>query len=157
MESFLSNPVSTVPANDLEKLEAESFNYKRQKEYSGYTGSGYVEFNLANRNAFDFKVQVPESGKYQLKFRYANGSGPINTDNKCGIRSLYQDDQFVASLIFPQRGKDEWSNWGWSNTVNLSLEKGTQHFSIRFEDWNTNMNGEVNRFLLDQIELICLK
>lgn len=156
-ESFLSNPVSQLPANDVEKVEAESFNYKRQKEFSGYSGSGYVEFKLKKNKAFDFKMQVPEKGEYQLKFRYANGSGPINTDNKCGIRTLYQDDQFVASLIFPQRGKDEWSNWGWSNSVNITLKRGTQHFSIRFEDWNTNMNGEVNRFLLDQIELVRLK
>ncbi|HKJ40945.1 MAG TPA: hypothetical protein VKA27_02580, partial [Sunxiuqinia sp.] len=155
-ESFLSNPVSAVPAKDVEKFEAESFNYKRQKEFSGFSGNGYVEFNLANQRNFDFKIHVAENGNYQLKFRYANGSGPINTDNKCGIRSLYEGNNFVASLIFPQRGKDEWSNWGWSNTVNLSLKKGTQHFSIRFEDWNTNMNGDVNRFLLDQIELVRL-
>ena len=151
--SFLSNPVALIPNQMIEKIEAENFNYPRETTYKGFSGKGYVEFNLNNQRKFRFRITVPRKGHYWISFRYANGSGPINTDNKCGIRSLYRKDQFITSLVFPQRGKDEWSNWGWSSPVKLLLAKGTSSFSICFNDFNTNMNGQVNRFLLDCIKI----
>lgn len=78
----------------------------------------------------------------------------MNTDNKCGIRSLYANNVFLCSLVFPQRGKDEWSNWGLTNPETIDLAKGENKFTIRFDPSNKNMNGETNRFFLDQITLV---
>jgi hypothetical protein len=56
-------------------------------------------------------------------------------------------------LIFPQRGKDEWSNWGLTNVEYVTLKKGENLLTIRYEDFNRNMDGEINEFLLDCIYL----
>lgn len=78
----------------------------------------------------------------------------MNTDNKCEIRSLYVNNTFVCSLVIPQRGKNEWSNWGLTNPEYIDLVKGENKFTIRFDPSNENMNGETNRFFLDQLTLV---
>jgi len=88
-----------------------------------------------------------------MRMRYANGAGPVNTDNNCGIRSLYVNGIFESSLIFPQRGKDEWSNWGLTSVEWISLNEGENTLTVRYEDFNRNMDGEINDFLLDCIYL----
>ena len=140
VQSFKSNPVRVLPDSEQIVLQAESFNLKAEHAVEGFSGKAYVVFSLENSAELHFKVRVPENGSYQIQFRYANGSGPMNTDNKCGIRSLYQEGQFITSLVFPQRGKDEWSNWGLTNPDEIDLVKGENKFTIRFDDFNTNMN-----------------
>ena len=89
-----------------------------------------------------------------MDFRYANGNGPTNTENKCAIRTFNVDGQFAGTFVFPQRGKEEWSNWGFSNVNTVKLTKGTHEFQLSFEDWNENMNGEINQAMLDYLRLI---
>jgi hypothetical protein len=113
-----------------------------------------VIFSKENGVELHFSIPATKAGTYRIQFRYANGSGPMNTDNKCGIRSLYVNNAFICSLVFPQRGKDEWSNWGYTNAEELSLQKGENSFTIRFDAFNENMNGETNSFFLDQIMLV---
>lgn len=99
-------------------------------------------------------VSVDEDGKYLVDFRYSNGSGPWNTDNKCAIRSLYLGDKYIGSFVFPQRGQEEWSDWGFSNSLVLNLKKGNNQLQLKFELWNNNMNVGINRAMLDYIRLI---
>jgi len=113
-----------------------------------------VEISKTETRKIDFSINRNEDGNYILDVRYANGNGPINTENKCAFRTITIDDKSPATLVFPQRGKDEWSNWGWSNSTKLSLTKGLHHFSISFESWNENMNGEINQAMLDCVRLI---
>lgn len=152
VESFLSNPV--VLSRKTMLIEAENFNRQGESHFKGYTGMGYVVFDKLINDEFRFKVNLPEEGVYQVKFRYANGNGPVNTENKCGIRSLYHNGNFVGSVVFPQRGRDEWSNWGYSNGLNMTLKAGPHEFNLKFDAFNENMNGEVNNFLLDCIEVV---
>ncbi|MDX9729223.1 MAG: hypothetical protein RBT50_08165, partial [Bacteroidales bacterium] len=84
---------------------------------------------------------------------YANGTGPVNTDNNCGIRSLYVNGTFTCSLVYPQRGKDEWSDWGYTYPEPVELRNGENIMVIRYEDFNRNMDGQTNEFLLDYILL----
>jgi len=88
-----------------------------------------------------------------VSFRYANGSGPINTDNKCAVRTLFIDGKQVAAVVMPQRGKDDWSNWGYSSGSIVSLSKGRHTFELRFEPQNENMSPAVNRVILDSMRL----
>ena len=150
LKSFLSEPVLYLENNSL-ILEAEDFNLADQTKYPGFEGDGYVEFSMEQQGRLKFSVSTPESGKWFLSFRYANGSGPVNTDNKCGIRTLFVNGEFASSLVFPQRGKDEWANWGTTNTIEVELQEGENQLEIGFESFNENMNGDVNRFLIDQI------
>lgn len=99
------------------------------------------------------KVTVPETGVYAIDFRYANGAGPINTSNKCAIRTLKSDNAFAGTIVLPQRGTDEWSDWGFTNSVQVKLENGTHTISLSFEPANENMNGEVNKAMLDYMRI----
>jgi len=56
-------------------------------------------------------------------------------------------------FVFPQRGTDEWSDWGFSNALSLSLEKGRNEIRISFDHWNNNMDGEINEAMLDYLRL----
>jgi len=89
-----------------------------------------------------------------MYFRYANGSGPWNTDNKCAIRSLSVNGEYQGVIVMPQRGKDEWSDWGFTNARKVLLHQGKNRVKIHFEDWNNNMNVEVNRAMLDYMRVI---
>jgi hypothetical protein len=99
---------------------------------------------------------VPRSGTYSLSFQYANGSGPINTDNKCAIRTLFIDGQEIGPIILPQRGQDDWNNWGSSSSQVTQLSAGTHRFELRFLPQDLNMNGEINSARIASIVLIPL-
>jgi len=152
--SFLSNPVHRVNSGNEITIQCEQKASSVDQQASGYHGDGYVLLEKIKNTSLSLSHNVKKPGAYQIKFRYANGSGSINTDNKCAIRSLYVNGQFIASLVFPQRGKDEWSNWGYTPNQCIFLRKGENKFSLKLEAWNENMNGEVNSCLIDEIILV---
>lgn len=152
IESFLSNPVTVATPLAANKLEAEAFNLRGESRFPGFSGKGYVIFSLDTSKELAVRVKA-DAGKYLFRTRYANGTGPVNTDNNCGIRSLYVNGTFACSLVFPQRGKDEWSDWGYTYPEQIELMDGENILVIRYEDFNRNMDGLVNEFLLDQISL----
>ena len=86
LESFTSEPVWVY--ENMKKVELESIVQKSAKDYVNYSGNGFVELSTENHREVKIPVNVVESGKYLIDFRYSNGSGPWNTDNKCAIRSL---------------------------------------------------------------------
>jgi len=59
-------------------------------------------------------------------------------------------------VVFPQRGKNEWNNWGYSNPVKLYLSKGRHTLSLLFKDFDDNMNGSINRAMIDFVRIICI-
>ena len=150
--SFLSNPVSIRRGSVTIEAEAEDFNLNCETRYPGFTGRGYVRFALPEGSGLKITVRAT-AGRYALRMRYANGTGPVNTDNNCGIRSLYVNGVYTAALVFPQRGKDEWSDWGFTFPEWIDLAEGENILIIRYEDFNRNMDGQVNEFLLDRIVL----
>ena len=93
---------------------------------------------------------------YSIDFRYGNGNGPTNTENKCAIRTLKVDDKSIDVIVFPQRGKEEWTNWGFSNPLKVYLKKGDHMISLSFEEYNENMNGTINQAMLDYVRVIQL-
>ncbi|HUW93811.1 MAG TPA: hypothetical protein VMV74_11655 [Bacteroidales bacterium] len=153
IESFLSNPEARVPDTLCKIIEAEDFNLTCENKIEGFTGKGYVSFTLKKKEELNILVKAEKAGSYSLRLRYANGTGPVNTDNNCGIRSLYVNNIYAGSLVFPQRGKDEWSAWGLTNIEWVSLTAGNNHLTIRYDNFNRNMDGEINDFLVDYIML----
>jgi len=152
IESFLSNPVTVTPPHAIIKIEAEDFNVLGENKFPGFSGKGYVMVSIRNPGDLIIRLKA-DAGKYLLRARYANGTGPVNTDNNCGIRSLHVNGTFACSLVFPQRGKDEWSDWGYTYPEPVELMDGENFLIIRYEDFNRNMDGQVNEFLLDQLLL----
>lgn len=155
-ESFTSEPILVHPDYLTFPFEAENFASKSTLPYTDFSGEGFVEIsNEKNRN-LEFVFEVETEGDYLIDFRYSNGSGPWNTDNKCALRTLYVNKENVGAVVFPQRGTDEWSDWGWTNSYKITLRKGGNRISLDFKDWNINMNVEVNKAMIDQMRLVKL-
>jgi hypothetical protein len=155
-ESFSSEPLFVYPAAKEQLHEMEAYALAATYPYVNYQGTGFIEIsNTSNKNV-ELLFPVTEPGDYRVDFRYSNGSGPWNTDNKCAIRTLYVNQEKTGALVFPQRGTDEWSDWGWSNSYKVSLRQGENRIRIDFDDWNVNMNVEVNKAMLDQMRLVKL-
>jgi hypothetical protein len=154
--SFASEPI--IPAHpSIITLQFESVVSKSNKPYKGFAGDGFVMINTTQNMQLNFTITVPDDGNYATDFRYANGNGPVNTENKCAIRSLFVNDEFVETVVFPQRGTGEWSEWGYSNSVILKLKSGANRFSLRYEPYNENMNGTVNEAAIDFVRVVNLK
>ena len=116
-------------------------------------GPRFVEITATQNKTLTIPVTVPETGLYAIDFRYANGNGPINTNNKCAFRTLRRGPDLLGTVVLPQRGVDEWSNWGFSNPILVRLEKGAQFLTLAYEPANQNMNGEVNQAMLDYLRV----
>ena len=118
-----------------------------------------VEFNpVFVRKAdedFAIDVEVPEDGLWYVSWVYSNGNGDITTDRKCAIRTLYVDGRRVDVCVFPQRGVDNWDEWGRTSPLAIQLEKGKHTFMLRFEAENDNMHIDINDFRLKGLELTC--
>ncbi|KYP14063.1 hypothetical protein [Flavihumibacter sp. CACIAM 22H1] len=102
-------------------------------------------------------VTIQQAGVYDVDVEYANGNGPINTDNKCAIRTLLLNEQPRGVLVFPQRGKDNWTSWGYSNSIRLHLSKGTHVLLLAYQPYNENMSGHTNTALFKKIRLRKIK
>lgn len=153
-ESFLSEPVVFTDSSSIKTFEMESFAPASRLPYSNYSGSGFVEISTEKNRRIECHINVEEAGTYFINVHYSNGSGPWNTDNKCAIRSLTVNGTYEGVLVFPQRGKDEWSDWGFSNSRIIELQKGDNVVTLSFEEWNNNMNVEVNTAMLDYISVV---
>lgn len=153
-ESFSSEPVLVCEPAALTRLEIEDFAGKSSKDYSNYSGRGFTATSTTENKNIDIEIDIKEAGKYRVDFRYSNGTGPWNTDNNCAIRSLYVNNEYEGVVVMPQRGKDEWSDWGFTNSIIVRMKKGKNSLRLTFEEWNTNMDGEINEAMLDYLRLI---
>ena len=152
--SFASEPVINIPAGTEETEQIEKFAPPSSLSYQGFTGKGFVEISATKDTKINFHLSIPADGEYAIDFRYANGNGPINTDNKCAMRSFYLNRKRIGTAVFPQRGQGQWSNWGFSNAFIMKLKKGTYPASLLLEPANVNMNGAVNQAMLDEVRII---
>lgn len=115
---------------------------------------GRIAMITRNENPFiSIPVRIEAAGRYAIDWRYANGNGPINTDNKCATRLLSVDGNAVGVSVFPHRGSDQWNNWGWSNATVVDLTAGEHLITLEFCEAVENMNLHVNQALLDQLRI----
>jgi len=153
-ESFSSEPIFVCKDSDRKIIEVERLLGKSKLPYSNYSDDGFIELSSTKNREVDINIVTSVSGTFLIDCRYANGTGPWNTDNNCGIRSVYLDGKYSGVWVFPQRGTNEWSDWGFSNIIEVPLEKGNNKLTIKFEELNINMDGEINEALLDYIRVI---
>ena len=115
----------------------------------------FVETTIDKNTDITLAVHAEQSGTYLIDIRYANGSGPINTDNKCAIRTLIVNNHEVGAIVMPQRGQGEWVSTGFSNMLQVELREGNNMIDIKYiTPQNINMNGDVNTALLDYMRVI---
>lgn len=154
VKSFASEPIIVADEKYISVYQAENFAAKSDSSYKGFTGKGFVEMSTSLNLDLSFTVNVKNAGLYSIDFKYANGNGPTNTENKSAIRSLSIDGKERGTVVFPQRGKNEWNNWGYSNPVKLYLLKGRHTLSLLFKDFDDNMNGSINQSMIDFVRVI---
>jgi hypothetical protein len=153
-ESFTSEPVPVFPKEASQLLEIEKFAPASTLAYTNFSGSGFAELSKTKNRKITIIVNAGADGDYLVDFRYSNGNGPWNTENKCAIRSLAVNSVYAGVIVLPQRGSGEWSDWGFSNAHKLLLKKGENTITISFEDWNNNMNVDENTAMLDYCRVI---
>jgi hypothetical protein len=153
-ESFSSEPILVCRNTDKQVFEMEDQLTKSPLPYTNFSGTGFIEISSNKNREITLMINVQNAGNYLIDCRYANGTGPWNTDNNCGIRSIYINNVYSGVWVFPQRGTNEWSDWGFSNIIEAPLHKGKNRLLIKFEDWNINMDGEINDALLDYVRVI---
>ena len=153
IKSFATQPIEIGDEKYISTYQAENFAAKSDSGYKGFAGNGFVEISTSLNRNLKFKINVGNSSWYSIDFKYANGNGPTNTENKCAIRTLNIDDKKNGTIVLPQRGKNEWSNWGFSNSVKVYLEKGRHFLSLSFDDFDDNMNLETNQAMIDYVRI----
>lgn len=154
-ESFLSECVVTKGEEKIIEIEDCVSTY--ENKYSNYSGKGYVKIEKQDHRDINFTFTAEASGLYTIDFRYANGNGPINTDNKCAVRSLMVDNQFTSAIVMPHRGENSWNVFDYGNSVQIHLAKGEHFITLTFRNSDNNMNEEVNSALLDCARIRLLK
>lgn len=156
VESFASQPIWFSDAHAIQvEMETDSVDVPVHRA-SGFSGKGYRFTSTSMLPSLSNTISVEADGWYAIDVRYANGHGPVNTDNKCAIRSFFADGIFSGVMVFPQRGVDEWSNWGFSNAIRLYLKKGSHEIRLSYQSSNENMNGTTNEALLDYWRITAL-
>ena len=151
VESFASEPQAVSNGVSYQVTELEDIAGKANYPYKGFMGNGFTEISTTVNTSINIPVKIEKAGLYMVFFRYANGNGPTNTENKCAIRTLKVDGVEKAVFVFPQRGKEEWSNWGYSNIIKVELKEGKHVLNLGYEPFNENMNGLINQAMLDQV------
>ena len=102
------------------------------------------------------KVNVPATGWYIVDWEYANGNGEVEQRNHCANRLLYVDGKNAGPTVFPQRGLDDWKNYGWSNPVKVYLKKGSHQIALRYTEANININIDLDKAHVKSLRLTCL-
>lgn len=116
----------------------------------GYTGQGFVEIDRTT-DPETINIKIPQSGMYTFALRYANGNGPVNTENKAAIRTLMLNGSKRGTFVMPHRGVGNWDDWGMSNQIQVPLTAGTYTVGITYRPENENMNINTNHALIDQL------
>lgn len=158
VQSFASEPRSNfheitveMPVETNKISSDEACNVPRVPLH-GYRGTGFAEIDHHSR-PIHIGVDVKESGVYSLVFRYANGNGPVNTENKCAVRTVLVDNNRLGTVVFPQRGVGNWNDWGMSNTLHVRLTPGRHVITMTYLPENENMNFSTNHALIDRVVL----
>jgi hypothetical protein len=154
---FAREPIPVYAKANILKFEVENYLSPSSLPYHGFSGTGFVEISRTLNRVVSIDVNVPADGLYAIDWRYANGNGPTNTENKCAIRTLFIDNVRSGAQVFPQRGKEEWSNWGFSNAIQVQLKAGKHVLKLEFMPENENMNIDVNQAMLDYLRLVKIK
>lgn len=159
VESFASEPINNSPSVRIKPSTVKTVMTSKEVSYqpengkiNGYTGKGFAEVDH-NAAPVVFDVEVANDGDYFFSLRYANGNGPVNTENKCAIRTLFVDGVKAGTIVMPHRGVANWDDWGMTNIVPVKISKGAHKVTIEMMPYDENMNLSTNHALIDALIL----
>lgn len=164
-EGFASEPrsnrlaiVAEMPGEKTAMTSPE-VSYQPAAPIKGYHG-GFTELD---RNSAPVSVEVEVPGNYNplsstmpvysVTLRYANGNGPVNTENKAAVRTLKVDGEKVGTIVMPQRGVANWDDWGMSSSVRVPMTPGRHTLTIEYLPEDENMNIATNHAIVDRVVL----
>ncbi len=156
VESFASEPLANFDMTVMEMpgestvMASKEISYRPDSEVAGFHGDGFAEFDHSSKPA-TLELTVDEYGTYSISAVYANGNGPVNTENKCAIRTIEIDGNPAGTIVMPHRGVANWNDWGRSNAVHAILAPGKHTVAITFRPENENMNLGTNHALIDRV------
>ena len=156
--SFASEPLSNRAGADYEMADevtvmtSPELSYKPAEPIAGFRGKGFTEIDKTSAPAA-VEIEVPENGDYTLSFIYANGNGPVNTENKAAIRTLTVDGKKAGTVVMPTRGVANWNDWGMTNLTVVPLEAGRHKVELIYTDDDENMNIATNHAIVDRIRV----
>ncbi|WP_290797484.1 MGH1-like glycoside hydrolase domain-containing protein [Flavihumibacter sp. UBA7668] len=133
----------------LDEAGVESF----ASEPVEYFSAAEIPVKAEGLATVPIQVDIEQAGVYDIDMEYANGNGPVNTDNKCAVRTILLNKKAIGVLVFPQRGKDKWEDWGYSNCIRVELNKGKHQLQLDFRSTNENMSGEINTALFKKFRI----
>lgn len=157
-ESFASEPRSNRQASvwqftdEKKTLSSPEVSYQPSSPVAGFSGDGFVETDRTS-GPVKLTLTIPEAGVYTFALRYANGNGPVNTENKAAIRSMTLNGAKAGTWVLPHRGVANWNDWGMSNVITLPLEAGDYVIGIEYLPEDENMNITTNHALLDHLRI----
>ncbi len=157
-EGFASEPRSTRRVTTIQipgektAITSSEIAYRPETGVTGYNGNGFIELDKSTPTV-NIPVTVDKAGRYSLQLRYANGNGPVNTENRCGIRTISIDGKNHGIVVMPHRGRNNWNDWGLTNSLPVDLTPGQHTVSISFLPENENMNIATNHVLVDELRL----
>ena len=152
-ESFASEPVTYVNGN-LVSIPLEGCGKMASAPYSQFEGKGYLPLSDKENREVTIPVTIPRTGDYALDFLYANANGPINTDNKCALRTLWDGTIRLGVVVMPQCGEGAYGVWKYTPSRIVNLTEGQHVFRLTFEPENINMNIETNNAAISKMRLI---
>jgi len=114
-----------------------SVNGTIDNNYPGFTGSGFANTDNAVGAGITWSVNIPSTGTYTLKWRYASTSNrPAN---------LKVNGTVVASnLSFASTGA--WTTWAETGTTSISLAAGTR--TLRLEATTSSGLGNIDNITI---------
>jgi len=92
-----------------------------EKDHPGYSGSGFLDFDRERGASITWCITIPETGAYQLAFRYALGEA-----NR-PLRLRVDGETVERNLDFPNSGA--WDTWA-EAAVLVRLEKGRRTITL---------------------------
>lgn len=143
--SFLSKTVRLYKSKYEKYLEAELFQPKQKNKFA--------ELKKSDENAFTFTVIATQNARYEIDFLYVNNySGENNL--KCSSRSLWLNNGYLGTLIFPIYKKENSAENSYSNSFETDLKKGYNYFKISFENFNNNASANEDVVKIDKIRIL---
>ena len=157
VESFASEPRSNAPVRFFKPSAVSTTLTSAEacyapKSITGYSAEGFAETDHT-LPAVEIPVSVDADGLYTISIRYANGNGPVNTENKAAVRTLLVDGEKAGTAVLPQRGRGNWDDWGTSTVIPVRLSAGNHTITLEYRPEDENMNLRTNHALIDGVTL----
>ena len=147
---FIEAENAAVKGGNIVKSDGTHEKYSADLQPAVNSGDGFVEeWGGSEGDCIEFSYTAPADGEYLVDFRFNNALGPVNTGDRCAIRTLRCDGTYVRRILFPQLGSR--SLWDFTAPVSIHLSKGRHAISIVSDEWCYSQHHRLNPVAVDMM------